>query len=178
MINSAFKPLQKAAIFTKLDLRNTYHLVRLQEGNEWKTFDTLYHLASCDALQPDHCPAVFQSLINDILRDFINHYVFVYLDDILIFSQNLQEHISHIRQVLQWLLENKVFVKDEKCLFHVSYIIVKGQVSGDSDKIQAVAEWLKPISLKQLQWFLGFANLYSHFIKEYSQVAAPLTKHN
>jgi len=67
-----------------------------------------------------YAPAVFQALINEVLRDFLNRSVFVYLDDILIFSCNMEEHVLHVRQVLQRLLENKLFVKKEKCEFHVN----------------------------------------------------------
>jgi len=67
-----------------------------------------------------NAPAVFQALVNNVLRDFLNWSVFVYLDDILIFSRNIEEHVQHVRQVLQRLLENKLFVKEKKCEFHVS----------------------------------------------------------
>ncbi len=94
----------------------------------------------------------------------------------------MDEHILHVRQVLQRLLENKLYVKAEKCEFHVSsvsflgYIIEGGQVKTDPKKIQAVAAWPTPTSVKQLQRFLGFANFYRHFIRDYSRIAAPLTK--
>ena len=129
-----------------------------------------------------NAPAVFQALVNDVLRDFLDRFVFVYLDDILIFSSDLAEHQLHVRQVLQRLLENKLFVKAEKCEFHVSsvgflcYIIESGQVKTDPDKIKAVAEWPEPGSRKLLQRFHGFANFYRRFIRDYSRIAAPLTK--
>ncbi|KAI2655590.1 Transposon Tf2-6 polyprotein [Labeo rohita] len=184
LINSAFDLLHGATVFTKLDLRNAYHLVRIKEGDEWKTaFNTpLGHFEYL--VMPfglTNAPAVFQALVNDVLRDFLNRFIFVYLDDILIFSHTLSEHISHVRLVLQRLLENKLFVKAEKCEFHVSsvnflgYVIEGGQVKTDPEKIQAVIEWPKPITLKQLQRFLGFANFYRRFIRDYSRVAAPLT---
>lgn len=111
-----------------------------------------------------NAPAIFEALINDVLRDFLNRFVFVYLDDILIFSRDPQNHQNHVRQVLQRFLENKLFVKAEKCDFHVSsvsflgYIIETGRVRADPSKIQAVAEWPTPLNGKQLQRFLGFAN--------------------
>lgn len=115
-------------------------------------------------------------------RDFLNCFVFVYLDDILIFSRSLEEHIPHVRLVLQRLLEKRLYVKVEKCEFHASsvtflgHIIKSGQVEADPEKIKAVAEWLVPTSVKQLQRFLGFANFYRRFIKNYSSVVAPLTR--
>ncbi|KAI3367249.1 hypothetical protein L3Q82_008301 [Scortum barcoo] len=125
--------------------------------------------------------AVFQALINDVLRDFLNRFVFVYLDDILIYSRNLPDHQLHVRQVLQRLLENRLFVKKEKCEFHASqvdflgFIIKEGCVQADPAKVRAVAEWPIPTNRKILQRFLGFANFYRRFIRNYSQEAAPLT---
>ena len=185
LINSAFEPLQKATIFSKLDLRNAYHLVRIRQGDEWKTaFNTpLGHFEYL--VMPfglTNAPAVFQALVNDVLRDFLNRSVFVYLDDILIFSQTMEEHTQHVQQVLQRLLENKLFVKVEKCKFHVDsvdflgYIIEQGQVRTDPEKVQAVAQWPKPSTRKQLQRFLGFANFYRRFIRDYSRVAGPLNQ--
>lgn len=128
-----------------------------------------------------NAPAVFQALINDVLRDMLNHFVFVYLDDILFFSRSLDEHVIHVHTVLKRLLENKVFVKAGKCEFHVPsvtflvFIIEKGQLKPDPSKIKAVLEWPVPVTRKQLHRFLGFANFYRCFIKNYSRYAAPLT---
>ncbi|XP_057692820.1 uncharacterized protein LOC130916258 [Corythoichthys intestinalis] len=185
LLDSAFAPLKSATIFTKLDLRSAYHLVRIREGDEWKTaFKTpLGHFEYL--VMPfglTNAPAVFQSLINDVLRDMLNVFCFVYLDDILIFSRSLQEHQQHVRLVLQRLLENKLFVKAEKCEFHqdsiqfLGFIVEKGQLRPDPAKIQSVAEWPTPTSRKQLQKFLGFANFYRRFIRNYSMRAEPLTR--
>ena len=111
----------------------------------------------------------------------LNRSVFVYLDDILIFSRTVEEHRIHVRQVLQRLLKNRLYVKAEKCEFHVpsisflGYIISHGQIEMDPAKVSAVAEWPSPPTRKRLQQFLGFANFYRRFIRGYSQVAAPLT---
>ena len=184
LISSAFELLQGATIFTKLDLRNAYHLVRIREGDEWKTaFNTssghYEYLVMPFGLT--NAPAVFQALVNDVLRDMLDHYVFVYLDDILIFSKNLKDHIHHVQTVLQRLLENSLFVKTEKCEFHTSsvaflgYIVGQGSVEMDPSKVSAVTSWRVPESRKELQRFLGFANFYRRFIRGYSTVAAPLT---
>lgn len=150
IITSAFEPLHDATIFTKLDLRNAYHLLRIREGDEWKTaFNTPLGHFEYLVMPFDltNAPAFFQALVNDVLRDFLNRTVFVYLDDILIFSRSKEEHIQHVREVLQRLLDKKLFVKAEKCEFHVSavsflgYIIEGGQVNTDPEKVQAVANW-------------------------------------
>lgn len=185
LIDSAFNSLHQATVFTKLDLRNAYHLVRIKAGDEWKTaFNTpLGHFEYL--VMPfglTNAPAVFQCLINDVLRDMLNRFVFVYLDDILIFSQTLQEHVQHVRLVLQRLLENRLYVKAEKCDFHVhsvhflGFVVERGQIKADPDKVKAVADWPKPSNRRELQRFLGFANFYRRFIRNYSAVASPLTK--
>jgi len=184
LMSSAFERLQGASLFTKLDLRNAYHLVRIREGDEWKTaFNTprghFEYLVMPFGLS--NSPAVFQALVNDVLRDMIDQFIYVYLDDILIFSSSLQEHVQHVRRVLQRLLENGLFVKAEKCVFHaqsvpfLGYIVSSEGVRMDPDKVKAVVDWPIPDSRKALQRFLGFANFYRRFIRNFSQLAAPLT---
>lgn len=183
LLSSAFEVLNGAKIFTKLDLRNAYHLIRIRKGDEWKTaFKTpLGHFEY--RVMPfglTNAPGIFQALINDVLRDFLNLFVFVYLDDILVFSRDLQEHNRHVRLVLQRLLENKLFVKAEKCQFHMEtvsflgFVVQSGSLKADPDKVKAVAEWPRPANRKQLQRFLGFANFYRKFIKGYSTITSPL----
>ncbi|KAK7913158.1 hypothetical protein WMY93_013369 [Mugilogobius chulae] len=183
LISSGFELLQGAKVFTKLDLRNAYHLVRIREGDEWKTaFNTpsghYEYLVMPFGLT--NAPAVFQALVNDILRDMLNKFVFVYLDDILIFSSDLDSHISHVKQVLRTLLDNQLYVKAEKCEFHVSsvsflgMVVAQGQLKMDQDKVQAVKDWPTPSCRKDVQRFLGFANFYRKFIKNFSSIAAPL----
>uniref|UniRef100_A0A8C6M011 ribonuclease H n=1 Tax=Nothobranchius furzeri TaxID=105023 RepID=A0A8C6M011_NOTFU len=185
LLSSTFEPVQDATIFTKLDLHNAYHLVRVKEGDEWKTaFKTpLGHFEYL--VMPfglTNAPAVFQSLVNSVLGDYLNQFVTVYLDDILIFSKSPTEHRQHVRAVLQRLLENHLYVKAEKCEFHVpsvkflGFILESGRLKTDPDKIQSVLSWPTPTTRKQLQRFLGFANFYRRFIKNYSQTAAPLTQ--
>ncbi len=183
-MSSAFERLQGASIFTKLDLRNTYHLVRIREGDEWKTaFNTprghFEYLVMPFGLS--NSPAVFQALVNDVLRDMVDQFIYVYLDDILIFSSSLQEHVQHVRRVLQRLLENGIFVKAEKCAFHaqsvpfLGFIVSPEGVLMDPDRVKAVVNWPTPDSRKALLRFLGFANFYQRFIRNFSQLAAPLT---
>ncbi|KAI3355614.1 hypothetical protein L3Q82_018436, partial [Scortum barcoo] len=181
LISSAFDQLQQAKMFTKLDLWNAYHLVRIREGDEWKTgFNTPtgHYEYLVMPFRLTKAPAVFQGFINEILRDYLNDFVFVYLDDILIFSPDPVTHQHHVRQVLIHLLENQLYVKAEKCKFHTSsvsflgFIVIENQVKMDPEKISAVTNWLT--SRKKVQQFLGFANFYRKFIRNFSAVAAPL----
>nr|XP_055073125.1 uncharacterized protein LOC129453092 [Misgurnus anguillicaudatus] len=184
LMSSAFELLQGAQFFTKLDLRNAYHLVRIREGDEWKTaFNTpTGHFEYC--VLPfglTNALSVFQALVNDVLRDMIDTFVFVYLDDILIFSPSMQEHTQHVRRVLRRLLENQLYVKAEKCEFHqksvsfLGFVIAAGEIRPDPAKVKAVTQWPVPVSRKELLRFLGFTNFYWRFIRNYSQVAQPLT---
>ena len=143
-MDTVFDLLQGATIFTKLDLRNAYHLVRIKVGDEWKTaFNTptghLEYLVMPFGLT--NVPAVLQTLVNDILGDLLNKFVFVYLDDILIFSQDARSHQGHVRKVLQRHLENRLFIKAEKCEFSCSsttflgYIITAGSIGMDLEKV-------------------------------------------
>ena len=105
-----------------------------------------------------------------------------FLDDILIFSQDARSHQGHVRKVLQRLLENRIFVKAEKCEFSCStttflgYIVTAGSIAMDPEKVRAVEQWPTPTDRKALQRFLGFANFYRQFIRNYSSIAAPLTR--
>ncbi|KAG1935922.1 retrotransposable element [Pimephales promelas] len=184
LMSSAFELLQGATIFSKLDLRNAYHLVRIREGDEWKTaFNTptghFEYLVMPFGLS--NSPAVFQALVNDVLRDMVDRFVFVYLDDILIFSQNKCDHVQHVRRVLQRLLENRLFAKVEKCEFHarsvpfLGFVLSSKGIRMDPAKVKAVADWPTPENRKAVQRFLGFANFYRRFIRGFSQVALPLT---
>ncbi len=128
-----------------------------------------------------NAPVVFQALVNDVLRDMVVQFTYVYLDDILIFSCSLQEHVQHVKQLLQRLLENGLYVKAEKCAFHaqsdlfLGYILSSEGVRMDPAKVQAVIDWPILDSCKALQRFLCFANFYLRFICNFSQLAAPLT---
>ncbi|KAI2647019.1 Transposon Tf2-9 polyprotein [Labeo rohita] len=187
LMSSAFEILQGAKIFTKLDLRNassTHNLVRIKEGDEWKmAFNTPLGHFEYRVLPFGlaNAPSVFQALVNDVLRDMLNIFVFVYLDDILIFSPSVSDHVQHVRRVLQRLLENRLFVKAEKCVFHVKsltflcHVVSADGISMDLAKVRAVIDWPIPDSCTALQRFLGFANFYRRFIRNFSQVAAPLT---
>ncbi|SOV07367.1 uncharacterized protein UDID_18887 [Ustilago sp. UG-2017a] len=163
--------LRKARIYTKLDLRAAYNLIRIAKGDEWKTaFGTqlgLYeYLVMPFSLA--NAPAHFQSFINDIFRDIIGVYVVVYLDDFLIF-------------ILTRLRSNRLFAKLSKCEFHtktvefLGYIIKPTGIEMDPGKVRTVKEWPMPASIHDIQRFLGFANFYRRFIAHFTWIAKPLT---
>ncbi|XP_062872115.1 uncharacterized protein si:ch211-207e14.4 [Trichomycterus rosablanca] len=128
-----------------------------------------------------NAPAVFQHFINEALREALDRYVYVYLDDILIFSRSIEEHVRHVRRVLQLLLDHHLFVKLEKSVFHtpsvsfLGFIVSQGVLRMDPVKIKSVEDWPTPSSVRHVQRFLGFANFFRRFIRNFSSVAAPLT---
>lgn len=124
---------------------------------------------------------MFQAFINEIFRDMLNQWVILYIDDILIYSNSLPEHIQHVRAVLKRLIQNQLYAKASKCELHqtcisfLGYIISPEGVAMDQQKVDSVTYWPKPETIRQLQRFLGFANVYQRFIRNFSTVAAPLT---
>ncbi|KAI2647070.1 Transposon Tf2-6 polyprotein [Labeo rohita] len=184
LTNTALDALSGARFFTKLDLRSAYNLVRIREGDEWKTafitptghYETLVMpFGLCNS------PSVFQQFISDVLRDILGRWCYAYLDDILVYSKTLEEHTQHVRAVLRRLLAHQLYCKLEKCAFHqhtttfLGFVISSQGVAMDPQKLEAVRSWPLPTSLKQLQRFLGFANFYRRFIQGFSATAAPLT---
>jgi hypothetical protein len=176
--------LHKAKYFTKLDLRDGYHLVRIKEGEEWKTaFRTRYGHYEYTVMPfgLTNAPATFQALVNSVLREYLDHFVVAYLDDILIYSETLEEHEEHVKKVLRKLTERKLACKPEKCEFSVQRtgflgcVISPGKIEMEDGKVTSILEWPEPKNVKELQSFLGLANYYRQFIEGYSKIAEPLT---
>ncbi|KAI2664094.1 Transposon Tf2-11 polyprotein [Labeo rohita] len=126
-------------------------------------------------------PVVFQSFVNKIVRDLLNKCIIAYIDNILIYSLNLKQHVKDIKTVLSCLQQRQLYAKLEKCEFYISktsflgYIVSYQGVEMDNSKVLAVTEWPLPKTIKELQRLLGFANFYRRFIRNYSLIAAPLT---
>lgn len=147
LVPAALEQLRSAIYFTKLDLRNAYNLIRIREGGEWKTafFTATGHYEYL--VMPfglSNSPSVLQAFINDTTWDMLNRWVTVYIDDILIYSNSLEEHVNHIRLVLQRLISQQLYAKAEKCEFHqtsvsfLGYKISPEGVAINDSKVQAV----------------------------------------
>ncbi|CAJ0961889.1 unnamed protein product, partial [Ranitomeya imitator] len=184
LLSDLFARIKGASWFTKIDLRGAYNLVRIKRGDEWKTaFNTpeghFEYLVMPFGLA--NAPSVFQSFMHDIFREYLDKFLIVYLDDILIFSDDWESHVKQVRTVFQVLRANSLFVKGSKCLFGVQkvsflgFIFSPSTIEMDPVKVQAIHDWTQPTSLKSLQKFLGFANFYRHFICNFSSIAKPLT---
>ncbi|KAK3547073.1 hypothetical protein QTP86_009905 [Hemibagrus guttatus] len=184
LVPAALEQLRGARIFTKLDLRSAYNLVRIKKGDEWKTAFHTTHGHYEYWVMPfglTNAPAVFQALINGVFQDLLGKWVITYIDDILVHSASLEEHVLHIWEVLSWLQQHHLYVKLEKCEFHrptvtfLGYVVSRRGVEMDAVKVRTVTDWPAPTTVRELQCFLGFTNFYRRFIRNYSSVAGPLT---
>jgi hypothetical protein len=179
LISGLLDRLRTGKIFTKLDLRGAYNLLRIRPSDEWKTtFRTRYGHFEYTVMPfgLTNAPAVFQHLMNDIFREYMDEFVVVYLDDILIFSKDQETHDKHVRLVLATLREHGLYAKMEKCEFDkssvafLSYVISPDGIFMDKSKVETIQCWAIPSSIKDVQRFLGFANFYRRFIKGYSKI--------
>ena len=170
-------------IFSKLDLRWGYNLVRIAPGDEWKTaFRTRFGLFEFKVMHFGLCnaPAVFQRMMNDILNPWLDTKLTNYMDDTLFFDVTLAGLIKITREVLQAFRDRKLFLKPEKCKFHVPEIDYLGVFVSDKGfrmddwKVEAIKDWKAPKNVSEVRSFLGFINFYRRFIKDYSKVARPL----
>lgn len=174
-----------ATIFTILDQKSAYNLIRIKPGDEWKTaFGTRYghyeYLVMPFGLT--NAPATCQALINNTLREYLDRFVVAYLDDILIYSKTEEEHRKHVKRVLKALAKVNLRLNPNKCHFHqkkvmfVGHLISKDGIQSDPEKVRAVQEWPVPTTVKEVQAFLGFANYNRDYVPMYSQKANPLTE--
>ncbi|KAK3508037.1 hypothetical protein QTP70_011080 [Hemibagrus guttatus] len=184
LVPAALERLRGATVFTKLDLRSAYNLIRIRKGDEWKTAfvtPTGHYEYRVMPYGLANAPSVFQDFMHEVLRDFLHKFVVVYIDDILIYSRSMADHQRHVAEVLHRLRDHNLFLKAEKCLFHqptvqfLGYVIDRSGVRMDEKKVTAVRDWPTPTTVKELQRFLGFANFYRRFIRGYSSVTSPLT---
>ncbi|KAJ9520381.1 hypothetical protein QJQ45_000131 [Haematococcus lacustris] len=183
-IDNLLDRLHGASVFSKIDLRQGYHQIRIAPEDIPKTaFRTRYGHFEFTVMPFGLCnaPATFQRLMNDIFRQELDDCVIVYLDDILIFSRSHADHAQHLRRVLGLLQEHKLYAKLSKCEFGLSqteflgHIISSTGIACDPKKITAVETWPVPTTVQDVRSFLGLANFYRRFVKNFADIAAPLT---
>jgi len=175
--------VQGAQWFTKMDLKNRFHLVRMRAGNEWKTaFRTRYGLFEFQVIPfgLTNAPSTFQDMMNHVFSDMLDVGVLAYLDNILVYADTEESYDRTIKEVLKRLQTNGLAISPEKCIWKakevefLGYIIGREGIKMSGEKVEAVLGWRTPGSLTEVQSFLGFANFYRRLIRDYTQVARPL----
>jgi len=182
-IDDLLDQLKEVVYFTKLDLHSGYHQVRVAEKDAWKTaFKTKQGLYEW-LVMPfglTNAPTTFMRLMNDVHRPFLDDFVIVYLDDILIFSKTWEEHLKHVKQTLDFLKVEKLYVKLSKYEFgktslnYLGHIVGGGELKIDPSKVAVIINWPKPKSTTEVRSFLGAAQYWRKFISNFSSIAAPL----
>ena len=183
-IDDLLDQLSGAAKFSKLDLRNGYHQVRIRAGYEWKTaFKTSEGLYEW-LVMPfglSNAPSTFMRLMNEVLLPFAGKFLIDYFDDILVYSRSTAEHKLHLREVCAKLQEEKLFANVSKCSFlrtsvaFVSFIISATGIAIDPAQTSAIRDWPTPTSLLEVRSFHGLAQFYRRFLRNFSSLASPLT---
>ena len=185
IVDELLDELAGAQYFTKLDLRSGYHQIRMVESDECKTTFKTHsgHYEFCVMPFGLTCaPAMFQAAMNTSFAHLIHKYVLVFVDDVLIYSRSLAEHVQHLRAVFQILEQNKLYLKVSKCSFaqrsleYLGHIIGVEGVATDPAKIQAILQWPQLLTLKQLRGFLGLAGYYRKYIRYFGIISRPLTE--
>lgn len=184
LISELVDKLKGAQYFSKLDLRSGYNNIRIKDGDQWKAafkcarglFEpTVMFFGLCNS------PATFQAFMNDLFKDMIEEgWLIIYMDDMLIFSKDLETHQKRTERILQRLRTHDLFLKPEKCVFEtqevefLGLIVKPNQLEMDPGKLKGIRDWPAPTTVKGVRAFLGFGNFYRKFISKFSDLARPL----
>ena len=184
-IDTLLDRLGRAKVFTKLDLASGYHQIAMDDDSIYRTAFTtslgqweflVMPFGLCNA------PATFQRLMNKVFATEINKFILVYLDDILIFSESIEEHWEHLRTALERLRKAQLFGRVQKCDFlksrvdYLGYEVSEKGIHASPEKVKAVVNWPRPQSVHDVRSFLGLASYYRRFIHGFSQIAGPMTE--
>ncbi|GJR61092.1 putative nucleotidyltransferase, ribonuclease H [Tanacetum coccineum] len=183
-IDDLFDQLQGSQFFSKIDLRSGYHQLRVHEDDIPKTaFRTRYGHFEFTVMPfgLTNAPAIFMDLMNRVCRPYLDKFVIVFIDDILIYSKTQEEHVEHLRLVLELLKKEKLYAKFSKCEFwlrevqFLGHVINGNRIHVDPSKIEAVKNWKAPRTPTEVRSFLGLAGYYRRFIENFSKIAKSLT---
>ena len=184
-IDDLFDQLKGASIFSKIDLRSGYHQLRIKDADVHKTtFRTRYghyeFLVMPFGLT--NAPAAFMDLMNRVFQSYVDQFVVVFIDDILVYSKDRESHDTHLQVVLETLRKEQLYAKLSKCEFwkndvsFLGHIVSKEGIRVDPKKIEVVVEWKPPRNVTEVRSFLGLAGYYRRFVKGFSMTAAPMTR--
>jgi hypothetical protein len=183
-IEDLFDQLRGASVFSKIDLRSVYHQLRIRPLDIPKsTFITKYGLYEFTVMSfgLTNAPAFFMNLMNSVFMDYLDKFVVVFIDDILIYSQREEEHADHLRMVLQRLREHQLYAKLSKCEFWISEVLFLGHIINkeglvvDPKKVTDILNWKAPTDARGIKSFIGMAGYYRRFIEGFLKIAKPMT---
>jgi hypothetical protein len=183
-IEDLFDPLRGANVFSKIDLRSGYHQLRIWPSDIPKTtFITKYGLYEFTVMSfgLTNAPAYFMYLMNSVFMDYLDKFVVVFIDDILIYSHNEQEHEEHLRKVLRKLRDCQLYAKLSKCEFWISEVLFLGHITNreglavDPKKVTTILDWKAPKDVWGIKSFIGMAGYYRRFIEGFSKIARTMT---
>nr|GEV86831.1 retrotransposon protein, putative, Ty3-gypsy subclass [Tanacetum cinerariifolium] len=184
-IDDLFDQLQGSSIYSKIDLRSGYHRLRVQEANILKTaFRTRYGHCEFQVMSfgLTNAPAIFMDLMNQVCKPYLEKFVIVFIDDILIYSKNEQEHGEYLKLILELFKKEKLYAKFSKCEFWILRVQFLGHVIDgrgihvDPSKIEPVIDWASPKTPMEIHQFLGLAGYCRRFIEGFSKIAKPMIK--
>ncbi|GKD81763.1 putative reverse transcriptase domain-containing protein [Tanacetum coccineum] len=183
-IDDLFDQLQGACCFSKIDLRSGYHQLRVREEDIPKTaFRTRYGHFEFTVMPfgLTNAPAIFMDLMNRVCKPYLDKFVIVFIDDILIYSKSEEEHEVHLKTILDLLQKEKLYAKFSKCEFwlqevqFLGHVVNRDGIHVDPSKVESVKNWKTPESSTEIRSFLGLAGYYRRFIENFSKIAKPLT---
>ena len=184
-IDDLMDQLQGAAVFSKIDLRSGYHQIRVKEDDIPKTaFRTRYRHYEFTVMSfgLTNTLAVFMDYMNRIFCPYLDKFVVVFIDNILVYSRTKEKHEEHLKVVLGILREKRLYAKLSKCEFwmeevkFLEHVVSRRGIAMDPNKIEATMNWERPTSVTEIRSFLDLAGYYRRFIKGFSQISLPLTK--
>ncbi|GJT63670.1 putative reverse transcriptase domain-containing protein, partial [Tanacetum coccineum] len=184
-IDDLFDQLQGSSVYSKIDLRSGYHQLRVRDEDIPKTaFRTRYGHYEFQVMPfgLTNAPAVFMDLMNRVCKPYLDKFVIVFIDDILIYSKNKQEHKEHLKLILELLKKEELYAKFSKCEFWIPKVQFLGHVIDskgihvDPAKIESIKDWASPKSPTEIRQFLGLVGYYRRFIEGFSKIAKPMTK--
>ncbi|GKC26390.1 putative reverse transcriptase domain-containing protein [Tanacetum coccineum] len=184
-IDDLFDQLQGSSVYSKIDLRSGYHQLRVRDKDIPKTAFRIRYGHYEFQVMPfglTNAPAVFMDLMNRVCKPYLDKFVIVFIDDILIYSRNKEEHANHLRIILELLKKEKFYAKFSKCDFWIrimpflGHLIDNQGLHVDPAEIEAIKNWTSPTTPTEIHQFLGLASYYQRFLKDFSKIAKYLTE--
>ena len=183
-IDELFDQLQGSQVYSKIDLKSGYHQLKVRENDVSKTAFRMRYGHYEFLVMPSgltNALVTFMDLMNRVFSPYLDKFVIVFIDDILVYSGSPEEHAEHLRTVLQILRERQLYAKFSKCQFWLDKVAFLGHVisaegiSVDPQKIEAIVNWKPPTNVSEVRSFLGLAGYYKKFVEGFSKIETPLT---